>query len=177
MQVGAVMKPLAHAHVHSPAGVVFHYREGSMRYAYTFAEALEACARIGARIATPEQLYAAYLGGYEQCDAGWIADQTVRWAPLPPGYRAHRLPLHPSTSRQPRPVLSCPRYPIHTPREACYGDMNGFPGVRNYGVVDPEDMYDVYCYAEDLPGACGATSPILPSPAFAAALTRPHNPL
>ncbi|NXF14004.1 PGCB protein, partial [Smithornis capensis] len=102
-------------------GVVFHYREGSMRYAYTFAEAQEACARIGASIATPEQLYAAYMGGYEQCDAGWIADQTVR-------------------------------YPIHTPREACYGDMNGFPGVRNYGVVDPEDMYDVYCYAEDLPG-------------------------
>ncbi|KAM9623064.1 brevican core protein isoform 6-T6 [Morphnus guianensis] len=133
-------------------GVVFHYREGSMRYAYTFAEALEACARIGARIATPEQLYAAYLGGYEQCDAGWIADQTVRWAPLLPGYCTHRLPLHPSTSRQPSPVLSCPRYPIHTPREACYGDMNGFPGVRNYGVVDPEDMYDVYCYAEDLPG-------------------------
>ncbi|XP_027765765.1 brevican core protein-like [Empidonax traillii] len=102
-------------------GVVFHYREGSRRYAYTFAEAQEACARIGASIATPEQLYAAYLGGYEQCDAGWIADQTVR-------------------------------YPIQTPREACYGDMNGFPGVRNYGVVDPEDMYDVYCYAEDLPG-------------------------
>ncbi|XP_051629205.1 brevican core protein isoform X2 [Manacus candei] len=102
-------------------GVVFHYREGSMRYAYTFAEAQEACARIGASIATPEQLYAAYLGGYEQCDAGWIADQTVR-------------------------------YPIQTPREACYGDMNGFPGVRNYGVVDPADMYDVYCYAEDLPG-------------------------
>ncbi|KAM9514949.1 brevican core protein isoform 4-T4 [Guaruba guarouba] len=101
-------------------GVVFHYREGSMRYAYTFAEAREACAKIGAHIATPEQLYAAYLGGYEQCDAGWISDQTVR-------------------------------YPIHTPREACYGDMNGFPGVRNYGVVDPEDMYDVYCYAEDLP--------------------------
>uniref|UniRef100_A0A672UWG0 Brevican core protein n=1 Tax=Strigops habroptila TaxID=2489341 RepID=A0A672UWG0_STRHB len=102
-------------------GVVFHYREGSMRYAYTFAEAQEACAKIGAHIATPEQLYAAYLGGYEQCDAGWLSDQTVR-------------------------------YPIHTPREACYGDMNGFPGVRNYGVVDPEDMYDVYCYAEDLPG-------------------------
>ncbi|XP_062454059.1 brevican core protein isoform X1 [Rhea pennata] len=102
-------------------GVVFHYREGSTRYAYTFAEAQEACARIGARIATPEQLYAAYRGGYEQCDAGWIADQTVR-------------------------------YPIHTPREACYGDMNGFPGVRNYGVVDPQDMYDVYCYAQELAG-------------------------
>ncbi|XP_021105009.1 brevican core protein isoform X2 [Heterocephalus glaber] len=103
-------------------GVVFLYREGSARYAFSFAGAREACARIGARIATPEQLYAAYLGGYEQCDAGWLSDQTVR-------------------------------YPIQTPREACYGDMDGFPGVRNYGVVDPGDLYDVYCYAEDLHGA------------------------
>uniref|UniRef100_A0ABM5F3L9 Brevican core protein isoform X2 n=1 Tax=Pogona vitticeps TaxID=103695 RepID=A0ABM5F3L9_9SAUR len=102
-------------------GVVFLYREGSARYAYTFAEAQEACAKIDAEIATPEQLYAAYLSGFEQCDAGWIADQTVR-------------------------------YPIQTPREACYGDMDGFPGVRNYGVVDPEDKYDVYCYAEELYG-------------------------
>ncbi|XP_025899015.1 brevican core protein [Nothoprocta perdicaria] len=102
-------------------GVVFHYREGSARYAYTFAEARAACARLGASIATPEQLYAAYRSGYEQCDAGWLADQTVR-------------------------------YPIHTPREPCYGDMNGVPGVRNYGVVDPQDMYDVYCYAQDLAG-------------------------
>ncbi|XP_059529425.1 brevican core protein [Myotis daubentonii] len=102
-------------------GVVFLYREGSARYAFSFTGAQEACARIGARIATPEQLYAAYLGGYEQCDAGWLSDQTVR-------------------------------YPIQTPREACYGDMDGFPGVRNYGVVDPSDLYDVYCYAEDLNG-------------------------
>ncbi|XP_037356689.1 brevican core protein [Talpa occidentalis] len=102
-------------------GVVFLYREGSARYAFSFTGAQEACARIGARIATPEQLYAAYLGGYEQCDAGWLSDQTVR-------------------------------YPIQTPREACYGDMDGFPGVRNYGVVDPNDLYDVYCYAEDLNG-------------------------
>ncbi|KAK9391344.1 brevican core protein-like [Crotalus adamanteus] len=102
-------------------GVVFHYRGGSSRYAYTFPQAQAACARIGAAIATPEQLHAAYRGGYEQCDAGWLADQTVR-------------------------------YPIHTPREACYGDMNGFPGIRNYGVVNPDDMYDVYCYAEELYG-------------------------
>lgn len=74
-------------------------------------------------------------------------------------------------------MLSCARYPIQTPREACYGDMNGFPGVRNYGVVDPEDMYDVYCYAEDLPGARGAVSHLLPSSAFAPTLTRPCNPL
>lgn len=33
--------------------------------------------------------------------------------------------------------------------------MDGFPGVRNYGVVDPDDLYDVYCYAEDLNGDWG----------------------
>ncbi|XP_044127920.1 brevican core protein [Bufo gargarizans] len=102
-------------------GVVFLYREGTNRYTYTFTMAQEACARIKAHIATADQLLAAYHGGFEQCDAGWIADQTVR-------------------------------YPIHTPREGCYGDMDGFPGVRNYGVLDPDDMYDVYCYAEDLKG-------------------------
>ncbi|XP_066465187.1 brevican core protein isoform X3 [Eleutherodactylus coqui] len=102
-------------------GVVFLYREGINRYTYTFAMAQEACTRIKAHIATADQLLAAYHGGYEQCDAGWIADQTVR-------------------------------YPIQTPREGCYGDMDGFPGVRNYGVLDPDDMYDVYCYVEELKG-------------------------
>ncbi|XP_071971009.1 brevican core protein isoform X3 [Engystomops pustulosus] len=102
-------------------GVVFLYREGVNRYTYTFPMAQEACTRIKAHIATADQLLAAYHGGYEQCDAGWIADQTVR-------------------------------YPIQTPREGCYGDMDGFPGVRNYGVLDPDDMYDVYCYVEDSKG-------------------------
>ncbi|XP_075048748.1 brevican core protein [Mixophyes fleayi] len=102
-------------------GVVFLYREGTNRYAYTFPMAQESCARIKAHIATADQLLAAYRGGYEQCDAGWIADQTVR-------------------------------YPIQTPREGCYGDMDGFPGVRNYGVLEPDDLYDVYCYVEELNG-------------------------
>lgn len=83
-----------------------------MRYAYTFAEAQEACARIGARIATPEQLYAAYLGGYEQCDAGWIADQTVRWAPPAHVWHprhtfgTHWGPLRAPCHRQPPPPSS-----------------------------------------------------------------------
>ncbi|CAI9591176.1 unnamed protein product [Staurois parvus] len=102
-------------------GVVFLYREGTSRYNYTFPMAQEACIKIKAHIATADQLLAAYHGGYEQCDAGWIADQTVR-------------------------------YPIQTPREGCYGDMDGFPGVRNYGVLEPDDLYDVYCYVEDTNG-------------------------
>lgn len=38
------------------------------------------------------------------------------------------------------------------PREGCYGDMDGEPGVRNYGTMDPDDLFDVYCYVEETDG-------------------------
>ncbi|XP_016330720.1 aggrecan core protein-like [Sinocyclocheilus anshuiensis] len=65
-------------------GVVFHYRTNSRRYAYTFEEAQVACQKLGAIIATPELLQAAYEAGLHQCSAGWLHDQSVRYPVVHP---------------------------------------------------------------------------------------------
>uniref|UniRef100_A0A673AKS8 Neurocan b n=1 Tax=Sphaeramia orbicularis TaxID=375764 RepID=A0A673AKS8_9TELE len=44
------------------------------------------------------------------------------------------------------------RYSVQLPELGCYGHKEYSAGVRNYGKRDPKELFDVYCFAEELDG-------------------------
>ena len=46
---------------------------------FTFYEAGDQCAKLGARLATTGELYLAWKAGMDVCNAGWLGDKSVRY--------------------------------------------------------------------------------------------------
>uniref|UniRef100_H3DCX5 Neurocan b n=1 Tax=Tetraodon nigroviridis TaxID=99883 RepID=H3DCX5_TETNG len=44
------------------------------------------------------------------------------------------------------------RYSVQSPELGCYGHKEYLAGVRNYGKKDPKELFDVYCFAQELDG-------------------------
>ncbi|XP_075994151.1 brevican core protein-like [Genypterus blacodes] len=120
----------------SSTGVVFHYRTTTGRYTLTFSEAQQACLDASAVIASPEQLEAAFKKGLNQCDAGWLRDQTVRYPIKSPRERCNAdMQMQPgvrSYGRRPTEEL----YDVY-----CYVD-------RLDGEVFYSTDYDSFSYEE-----------------------------
>ncbi|XP_010876477.1 hyaluronan and proteoglycan link protein 1 [Esox lucius] len=101
-------------------GVVFPYFPRLGRYNLNFFDAERACHEQDSVVASFDQLYEAWRGGLDWCNAGWLSDGSVQ-------------------------------YPITTPREPC-GGKNTVPGVRNYGLRDKDNRYDVFCFTSNYKG-------------------------
>ncbi|XP_029945378.1 aggrecan core protein-like [Salarias fasciatus] len=88
---------------------------------FTFSEASLACFNRGARLATTGELYLAWQGGMDVCNAGWLGDRSVRY---------------PINIRRPQcggGLLGVRTVYLHT-------NQTGYPL--------PETRYDAFCYTD-----------------------------
>ncbi|XP_068580400.1 brevican core protein-like [Cebidichthys violaceus] len=88
---------------------------------FTYSEAVEACSDQVAQLATTGQLYLAWQGGLDVCNAGWLGDRSVRY---------------PINTRRPQcggGLLGVRTVYLHT-------NQTGYPL--------PESRYGAFCYTE-----------------------------
>lgn len=86
---------------------------------FTFLEATHECSRQGARLANTGQLYLAWQGGMDVCNAGWLGDRSVRY---------------PINVRRPQ----CGGGLIGVRTVYLFTNQTGYPF--------PESRYDAFCY-------------------------------
>lgn len=58
---------------------MFPYSPSLGRYNLNYEDAVQACTEQGAVVASFDQLYEAYKGGLDWCNAGWLNDGTVQY--------------------------------------------------------------------------------------------------
>jgi len=88
---------------------------------YTYYEAQDACAAVGATLATEEQMKAAYEAGQDWCNYGWSANQTAFYPTQPESW--NKLQANPSTANH------------------C-----GRPGLNGGYMENPNIRFGVNCY-------------------------------
>lgn len=86
---------------------------------FTYSEAVAACTNRGAQLATTGQLYLAWQGGMDVCNAGWLGDRSVRY---------------PINIRRPQ----C--------GGGLLGVRTVYLHVNQTGYPFPESRYDAFCY-------------------------------
>ncbi|PWA26476.1 hypothetical protein CCH79_00001283 [Gambusia affinis] len=148
-------------------GVVFPYFPRLGRYNLNFYDAERACRDQDAVVASFDQLYGAWRGGMDWCNAGWLSDGSVQY-PITtprepcggrntvPGIRNYGLRDKDKSHYDLNKYDRCDagwladasvRYPIYHPRRRCSPTeaavrFNGFPDKKH-------KLYGVYCYKEN----------------------------
>lgn len=97
-------------------GRVFHTTSAEK---FTFMEAVTACSKRRAQLANTGQLYLAWQGGMDVCNAGWLGDRSVRY---------------PINIRRPQ----CGGGLLGVRTVYLYTNQTGYPL--------PESRYDAFCY-------------------------------
>uniref|UniRef100_A0A8C3U923 Link domain-containing protein n=1 Tax=Catharus ustulatus TaxID=91951 RepID=A0A8C3U923_CATUS len=85
-----LLQPLVCLHTLDPPSPLQLLREIFLETApgrFTLEEAAQRCRALGAELASPGQLYAAWNAGLDACSPGWLADGSVRYPIVTPRER------------------------------------------------------------------------------------------